>query len=423
MTEVLMPKLSDSMEEGTIISWLKLAGERVEVGDELLEIETDKATVTQAAEVAGILEILADEGATVPAGEVIARIGVSAPASDEVSPKAAESDALVAARPALEALNPIGSSGVVMPANAGSAVRSNGGGRSPATPLARRVAAVHGVALEDVSGTGPLGRITRTDVLHQAGIGPRSPAGQAPSSAPSSAPPSDLATGAVSRQELSHLQRRIARRMSEAKATIPHFQVQTDVVMDLAVALRNELKRVADEGDPVPSFNDMVIKATALALREHPLANGSYKDGAFELHETINIGVAVAADEALVVPTVFDAAGKALGRISQETRLLAARVRSGEITPGELSGGTFTVSNLGMFGMTAITPVINPPQAAILGVGAMRGTLAREEGEIVDRTLLTLTLSCDHRILYGADAARFLARVRELLETPLKLLL
>jgi pyruvate dehydrogenase E2 component (dihydrolipoamide acetyltransferase) len=211
--------------------------------------------------------------------------------------------------------------------------------------------------------------------------------------------------------------------MAEAKATVPHFQVQAEVTMDAAIALRAKLKSLAGEGEAVPSFNDIIVKAAATALREHPLANGSYKDDAFELHDAVNVGVAVAADDALVVPTVFDAAAKSLGEIARETRRLASRVRGGDITPPELSGGTFTVSNLGMFGMTAITPVINPPQAAILGVGAMRDVLARVDGEIVERHLLTLTLSCDHRILYGADAARFLSRIRELLEEPLRLAL
>jgi pyruvate dehydrogenase E2 component (dihydrolipoamide acetyltransferase) len=225
------------------------------------------------------------------------------------------------------------------------------------------------------------------------------------------------------RQQPSRLQQLIARRMADAKATVPHFQVQTEVVMDEAIALRAELKSLAGESDPVPSFNDMIIKAAAVALVEHPLANGSYQDDGFVLHDQVNVGMAVAADNALVVPTVFDAVGKSLGQIARETRALAARVRDGEISPAELEGGTFTVSNLGMFGMTAITPVINPPQAAILGVGALRQTLARVDGEIIDRTLLTLTLSCDHRILYGADASRFLARIRELLESPLRLAL
>jgi pyruvate dehydrogenase E2 component (dihydrolipoamide acetyltransferase) len=213
--------------------------------------------------------------------------------------------------------------------------------------------------------------------------------------------------------------------MAEAKSTIPHFQVQTEVQFDAAIALRGELKTAAEHlpGTPVPSLNDLIVKASALALRRHPHANGSYRDGRFELHDRVNVGVAVAADSALVVPTVFDADTKSLGAIAQDTRALAEKVRSQAITPPELSGATFTVSNLGMFGMTAITPVINPPQAAILGVGAARVTLARDAqtGEIVDRQLLTLTLSCDHRILYGADAARFLAEIKALLESPLHL--
>jgi pyruvate dehydrogenase E2 component (dihydrolipoamide acetyltransferase) len=213
--------------------------------------------------------------------------------------------------------------------------------------------------------------------------------------------------------------------MAEAKATIPHFQVQTEVVMDGAIAMRAELKALAevDDAEIAPSVNDLIVKACALALRRHPHANGSYKEGRFELHERVNVGVAVAADGALVVPTVFDADIKSLGQIATETRRLAERVRSGQISPPELSGATFTVSNLGMYGMTAITPVINPPQAAILGVGSTRATLARDGEQIVDRSLLTLTLSCDHRILYGADAARFLAGVRALLEAPLRLCL
>jgi pyruvate dehydrogenase E2 component (dihydrolipoamide acetyltransferase) len=208
--------------------------------------------------------------------------------------------------------------------------------------------------------------------------------------------------------------------MAEAKSTIPHFQVQTEVRFDAAIALRAQLKQAAGDA---PSLNDLIVKASALALRAHPHANGSYRDGRFELHDRVNVGVAVAADSALVVPTVFDADIKALGAIAAETRLLAERVRAQTITPPELSGATFTVSNLGMFGMTAITPVINPPQAAILGVGAARPTLRRnaDTGEIEDAQLLTLTLSCDHRILYGADAARFLADIKTLLETPLRL--
>jgi pyruvate dehydrogenase E2 component (dihydrolipoamide acetyltransferase) len=390
MNEIIMPKLSDSMEEGTILTWLKRDGEHVDAGEDLVEIETDKATMTQPAESSGVLRIVAAEGTTLPVGAPIARLGQSteAPSGPPAAPVA----------------------GTAPPADAG----------VKATPLARRVAQAHGVSLEDVPGSGPLGRVTRGDVLAKAGLSPApsplpAPNGRVEASA-------TAAKGDVEVQEPTRLQQVIARRMAEANATIPQFEVQTEVVMDEAIALRARLKALAAD-DPVPSFNDIIIKACALALRRHPRVNASYSDGHFELHRRVNVGFAVAAQDALVVPAVPDADIKSLGAIARETRRLAERVRSGEITPPELTGGTFTVSNLGMFGMTAIRPVINPPQAAILGVGAMRAVLARVDGEIVDRSLMTLTLSSDHRILYGADASRFLAEVRDLLEAPLRIVL
>jgi pyruvate dehydrogenase E2 component (dihydrolipoamide acetyltransferase) len=233
------------------------------------------------------------------------------------------------------------------------------------------------------------------------------------------------ARGDTERVSLTRLQRLIARRMAEAKATIPEFQVQTEVEMSAAVDFRAQLKQLAGSQDqPAPSLNDLIVKACALCLRRYPRANGSYVDGAFELHERVNIGVAVAAEDALVVPVIHDADLQTLGQLAATSRRLAESVRAGTITPPELSGATFTVSNLGMYGMTAITPVINPPQAAILGVGAIREVLGRGPvGEITDRKLLTLTLSCDHRILYGADAAQFLAAVRSVLEAPAALAL
>jgi pyruvate dehydrogenase E2 component (dihydrolipoamide acetyltransferase) len=213
--------------------------------------------------------------------------------------------------------------------------------------------------------------------------------------------------------------------MAEAKATIPHFQVQTEVEMTAALGFREQLKSIAGEREqPVPSLNDLIVKACALSLRRFPRANGSYADGAFRLHARVNVGIAVAADDALVVPVIHDADTRTLSEIAATARGLAAAVRDGSVTPPQLSGATFTVSNLGMYGMTAITPVINPPQAAILGVGAIREVLVRADGgEIVDGRLLTLTLSCDHRILYGADAAQFLGDIRALLESPAALAL
>jgi pyruvate dehydrogenase E2 component (dihydrolipoamide acetyltransferase) len=422
MTDIVMPKLSDSMEQGTIISWFKSTGDQIEAGDELLEIETDKSTAPYVAESSGTLEILASVGTTVAVGEPIGRIGsASEPSSPAQSPKRSDTQPVAAASPEMLPA----SEGVTRIEQPGSVAHNGNGQESDslkATPLARRVAAAHNVALEGVIGTGPLGRITRADVLGAAGIA--APTQRTPTPAPSPAAVAPAASqpglGGGRRQELSHVQQLIATRMVEAKSTVPHFQVQTEADMTAALALREELKAVAGENQQVPSINDVIVKAAAIALRSHPLANGSYTYGAFELHDSINIGVAVAVNDALVVPIVFDADTKSLGQIAAETRRLAASVRDGSISPRDLEGGTFTVSNLGMFGMTAITPVINAPQAAILGVGTLRPTLARVDGEIIDRSLLTLTLSCDHRILYGADAARFLAEIRDLLEAPLR---
>jgi pyruvate dehydrogenase E2 component (dihydrolipoamide acetyltransferase) len=204
--------------------------------------------------------------------------------------------------------------------------------------------------------------------------------------------------------------------MAESKATAPEFVIAVEADLEDLVALRGQIP------DGRPSVNDFIVKAAALALREFPRANGAYRDGRFELHSRVNVGIAVAGDDALVVPTVFDADQKSVGAIAAETRRLAERVRSGEVTPPELSGGTFTVSNLGMYGMRRITPVINPPQAAILGVGELAPRAVVRDGELVARHVVDLTLVCDHRILYGADAARFLARIRELLEQPMRML-
>ena len=211
--------------------------------------------------------------------------------------------------------------------------------------------------------------------------------------------------------------------MAESKATAPHFYLRASVDMSEAVAGRAKLKELASEGSVVPSFNDMVVKACALALREHPRANGAYRDGRFELYSRVNVGVAVAAKDALVVPTVFDADRKGLRQIATESRALATKVRDGQIAPPELSGATFTVSNLGMYGIDGFSAVINPPQAAILAVGAIEERPVVRDGEITTAHLMQVDLACDHRILYGAPAAEFLARIRSLLEEPLALAL
>jgi pyruvate dehydrogenase E2 component (dihydrolipoyllysine-residue acetyltransferase) len=440
MPDVLMPRLSDSMEEGTILKWLKANGEDVAKGEEMVEIETDKATMTYEADEAGALTIVAQEGETLPIGQVIARIGEGseAPAADSASSAEPEAAAESEAATEPEAATATAASGngaetprapvaTAEPAEAAPAGREaeGNGGRAKASPVARRIARERGIDLASVQGSGPGGRIVKADVeaaaSSPAATEEPAPAEAAPAGTQDGAPTATpTAKGDVTVQELTRIQQVIARRMAESKATVPEFVIATDVDMDAAVALRAQLKELAEATDaPTPSYNDMVVKAAALALREFPRANGSYKDGTFELHARINVGIAVAAQDALVVPTVFDADRKSLGEIARDSRGLAERVREGTVTPPELSGGTFTVSNLGMYGVTDFTAVINTPQAAILAVGKMEPRAVVRDGEIVARNTMTLTLSCDHRILYGADGAQFLARIKALLEQPL----
>jgi pyruvate dehydrogenase E2 component (dihydrolipoamide acetyltransferase) len=423
MAEIVMPRLSDTMEDGTILRWLKQDGERVTRGEELVEIETDKAAMVYESDQDGTLQLLAAEGDTLPVGQVIARVG-DAPAGDSPSAN--------------------GGPGSVGSAESGADARAADGGRLKASPLARRVAREQGIDLATLSGSGPGGRIVKADVDAAAAAGDVSrsetaaptaspgvaePAAPGPAAAraaegrPASTAREDVSTakGQTTTHELTRMQQTIARRMAESKATIPDFTLQSDVDMEACVALRTELKRISSKD--APTYNDMVVKAAALALREHPRANGSYKDGTLQLHSRVNVGVAVAAQDALVVPTVFDADEKSLGEIAREARALAGRVRDGTITPPELGGGTFTVSNLGMYGIKSFSAIINPPQAAILSVGSVEArAVVREEGIVVRHTM-TLSLVCDHRILYGAGAAELLARIRELLQAPASLTL
>jgi len=245
-------------------------------------------------------------------------------------------------------------------------------------------------------------------------------------SEPAAAEPAPVtgAKGGVTRIEPSRVQQTVARRMAEAKSTQPEFALRADVDMEEAVALRSRLREIAAAADsPAPSYNDLVVRACALALREHPRANGAFRDGGFELYERVNVGVAVAAEEALLVPVVADADRLSLGEIARVSRELAVRGREGTLTAAQMSGATFTVSNLGMYGVRGFTAVLNSPQAAILAVGELAQRAVVVDGELVARHRLELNLTCDHRILYGADAAAFLARIRELLEQPLALAL
>ncbi|MBV9607295.1 MAG: 2-oxo acid dehydrogenase subunit E2 [Solirubrobacterales bacterium] len=379
---VSMPRLSDSMEEGTIVRWLKPAGDSVAAGEPIVEIETDKATMEYEAEAAGVLEIVAEEGTTVALGEPIARI-VPVGASETPPPPEPRPSSAPPARPR-------------------------------ATPIARRLAAEHGIDLAAVSGSGRRGHIVKADVE---ALAPNGSEATPPSPTPTPTPPPTPTR--ARRHELTRIQQRIASRMAESRATVPDFEVEVEIDMDDCMGLREEL---AAHADPAPSINDMVVKACALALTRHPRANGSYRDGGFELHDEVNVGFAVAAPDALLVPVIRDANRKSVAEIARESRALALRAREGKIAPPELSGATFTVSNLGMYGITRFTAVINPPQAAILAVGAVRAKPVVCDGALAIGRTMSATLASDHRILYGADAAAFLGEVRDRLESPIGLL-
>jgi pyruvate dehydrogenase E2 component (dihydrolipoamide acetyltransferase) len=439
MPEVVMPRLSDSMEEGTILSWLKQVGDEVAVGDELVEIETDKANMAYEADVAGTLsEILAKEGETLPIGAPIALIGEDGegPTSRPAGPVAAGDPPPPARQEGVPPTAPPAGDADLASAEAPASVAAAEGERVKASPLARRLAKEQGLDLSSLHGSGPGGRIVKHDVEEAASpvgdvVGGTPTDGVGGGGSPAAAGPAgrepgpslETAKGQTQTQDLNKTQQTIARRMAESKATAPHFYLTIEIEMTKAVEARAAIKAAAKEGDAVPSFNDMVVKACAIALREFAKANGAYRDGRFELYSRVNVGVAVAAPEALVVPTVFDADRKGLRQIAADTRALAAKVRDGSITPPELSGGTFTVSNLGMYGIDSFEAVINMGQAAILSVGAIREAPAVRDGEIVPARLMKATIACDHRILYGAEGAEFLARVRTLLEEPVTLAL
>jgi pyruvate dehydrogenase E2 component (dihydrolipoamide acetyltransferase) len=425
MSEVVMPRLSDSMEEGTILKWLKASGDEVRLGEAIAEIETDKATMTYEADAAGFLQIVAAEGETLAIGAVIANM-VASP-EDAAGPVAESVGAAAAAAaspapdetpaPAERELVP-----AAVPAAAGEATEATeatataaSGGRVKASPVARRIAAELGVDLAHVVGSGPDGRVVKADVV-AAGNG--AAAASPPAAADATGPG---AKGAVEVIEPNRTQQLIARRMASAKATIPEFQVTVEVDAEAAFELREQLR---GQAEPLPSLNDLVIKACALALRVHPGVNAAYVDGHFERYGRVNIGMAVASEGTLVVPTVFDADVKSLTEIALTTRALAAKVRDATVSPSELAGGTFTVSNLGMLGVARFTAVINPPQAAILAVGAANPrAVVGTDGSVTARRVMELTISADHRIVYGADAADFLATVRKRLERPAGLLL
>ncbi|MDX6563032.1 MAG: hypothetical protein QOD65_2846 [Gaiellales bacterium] len=374
-----MPRLSDAMEEGTIVRWLKDVGDQIEVGDELVEVETDKATVIYESEVSGLLSaILVQAGEAQRLGGPIATIG-------------------------------------------GAAVAGQAQGRPLATPVARRRASELGVDLGALTGTGPRGRIRLADVEAAADRPPaaaRQPVAAPPAiAAPGPTPSPAGGRGRAERLPLTSTQRVIAQRMAETISTVPHFRLSMDVDFGEILRLRTRLR--AAVGDGAPTVNDIVVALTARALREHPAVNSSYAGDAIERYERVNVGIAVARPGALLVPVVLDADRRSLGEIARETAGLIERVRTSSTTPADLADGTFTVSNLRMYGISAFDSIINAPEAAILSVGAAQPrALVDEAGAVTSRPFATLTLACDHRAVYGADGAAFLARLQALLESP-----
>jgi pyruvate dehydrogenase E2 component (dihydrolipoamide acetyltransferase) len=398
--QLTMPKLSDSMADAVILRWLKSAGDSFARGDGLIEVETDKATVVYEAEWDGTLDsILVPEGATVAVGEPIATLanGDGTVTGDErPAPTAREPSARLEATTTAAPTRPVDGSGSERPV---------------ATPVARRTAVELGVSLHGLVGTGPGGRITVDDVTRAAAEGDTDQA----------APEALSGKGNIRVLDLTPTQSTIARRMVESATTVPVFTVSMDADVSEIVASRRDAR---DKGDPVPSVNDFVVKAVATTLREFPRFNASHVDGKVECYSRVNVGIAVATDDALLVPVIRDADRRSLAELSNETRRLADAARRRSLRPEDFHDGTFTVSNLGMFGVHSFTAIIDPPQVAILAVGGKRRAPVEEgPGRVAFRDLMTFTLSCDHRVVYGADGARFLSRLCELLERPLALAL
>ena len=453
ITRVMMPKLSEAMETGKVIQWLKKEGDAIKGGDIIAEIETDKANVELEAFGSGVLrKIIVEPGGQVPVGELIGIIadpsedisGVASaapaarPAADPPSAPAPRATAAPAATavspdatvPAMETYRSAPITTSVVPAAATIAPATGPAaapGRVKASPLARKVASQSGVDLRLVHGSGPGGRIIRRDV-EAALLAPR-PA-TAPTLAPTAAAPAGAAHPAFvvpprpatefEDVPLTSIRAAIAKRMPLSKAPVPHFYVTTEVAMDRAWALRAELNAL--EGQPKVSVNDLVVKACALALLKNPGVNASFQGQAIRVHHRAHIGVAVAMEQGLITPVLRDCDIKPLAQIAVESHDLAERARAGKLRVPELTGATFSISNLGMFDVEEFSAIINPPEGAILAVGSILEKPVVEEGGVRVGRRMKLTVSCDHRVMDGAMGARFLQDVKRLLQEPLRLL-
>ncbi|MEV4647439.1 pyruvate dehydrogenase complex dihydrolipoamide acetyltransferase [Saccharopolyspora sp. NPDC049357] len=414
MTDIQMPRLSDTMEEGVIANWHKQVGDKVARGEVVAEIETDKALMELEAYDDGVLEkILVEAGTTVPIGEPIAVLGDGSGSAAEAAPAPA-TPAPAAAEPAAEE-----APAAPAPAPVETAAPAEPGSKPKASPLAKAVAKEKGVDLSTVRGSGPGGRIIRADIETAASAAPvePTPAPVAQASAPA------VVSDDVEEIPLSNIRKVTAKRLTESKQNAPHFYLTSAIDVTELLEFRASLnERLQSAGGPKISVNDLIVKAVATSLRANPAVNVSFAGDKMLQHKRINLGVAVAIEGGLVVPVVKDADRKSVSEIAAESRELAGRAREGKLKLDEMSGGTFSISNLGMFGIEQFSAVINPPEAAILAVGAARDEVQVRDGEFVARKILRVTLSADHRAVDGAVGAAFLQQFTSLLEDPIRII-
>jgi pyruvate dehydrogenase E2 component (dihydrolipoamide acetyltransferase) len=430
--KVTMPQMGFDMTEGKVARWLKQVGDAVKQGEAVVEIETDKVNIESEAQGNGVLrEILVSDGTTVPVGALIGIIGA---ADEDLTAIKAEAG-LIAASAAEQPAAPARSAPIVQAAptaahpersTAESKDTAEGNGRIKASPLAKRIAKEKGISLAQLSGTGPGGRIVKRDVetaTPAIAAAPVTFAQPIVAAAPAVAQPSVLGPSILKAEEVTptKLRQTIARRMVASKQTVPHFYVTSEIEMSEAMALRSKLNALVDEAGKI-SVNDMVLKAAAVALTHFPGINASFGENLIVRHGTVNMGIAVALEQGLITVVVADADRKPLAQIAREAKDIVNRAKIGKARPEEMQGSTFTVSNLGMFDVAEFVAIINPPEAAILAVGSVRDVPVVKNGQVVPGKTMKVTISADHRVTDGAEAARFLQEVKQNLEEPLRLL-
>ena len=430
-----MPKMGDAMEEGTLLKWLKSEGDEVSEGDAIAEIETDKVTLELEAENSGTLaQLIADEGQDIPVGDAIAFIqgeGEEIPERDGSATGSAAAGGAEEAEGGEEAGGGEAQAATATqeaPAEEAPATDGQADGRFRASPIVRRLAEENNLDLSRIEGTGPAGRIVERDVraamergdAQADGRAAEAPGAAAPAPQPTAAPEPTGAPG-TELVEPTRMQRIIGERMTQSKQQIPHYYATVEVEMDALLALRKQLNAQLEDQGIKLSVNDFVMKACAVALKDYPKLNALWTDRGIELHEQVNLAMAVALEAGLITPVIKDAANKTLSAISASSKDLATRAREGGLNPDEYQGGTFTVSNMGMFGVESFSAIVNPPQAAIVAVSTIIQRAVFKEDEVVPVSLMKLTLSADHRISNGAEGGRYLAEVKRLLEHPMTL--